>query len=270
MRFMPSILLGVIWILALGCVDEDAPRSTTEGEAGSETARPGGVPDADIRASEDDDERAMVKEILIRFEGAVGAGPNVTRTVEEAEALAQEVSRLAKSGEAQFDDLVTRYSEGYSKDEAGLIPPFARGTRSRVFEDAAFPMSVGEISDPFRTHNGFHVVKRESGELFVAQLMLIRYAAARDAPTDLTRTREEARALINDLYEQVKATPDRFAQIALRNTEGPNPIMGGNLGTFHRYTYGEFIGDLTASLEPGELSEVFETAQGFQIMKRLK
>ncbi len=216
------------------------------------------------------EERAAVREILIRYKGAVGAGPEITRSQEEAKRLAWEIVRQIREEGEPFGVMVARHSEGYTKELGGYVAPFARGSRTRAYEDVVFPMKLGEISDPILTPHGYHIVLREKGDLYGGQAILIRYAGAGLSSEGVTRTREEAIALITEVYEQVVAHPDSFSHLARAYSEGPRPEMGGNLGTYHQYTYGEQIADTTAALEPGEMSVVFETPEGFVFLRRLK
>ena len=44
----------------------------------------------------------------------------------------------------------------------GNLGYFARGRMVRQFEEAAFKLSVGEISGPVKTEHGYHIIKRTS------------------------------------------------------------------------------------------------------------
>ena len=71
---------------------------------------------------------------------------------------------------------------------------------------------------------------------------------------------------IEALQTQLKNTPDRFADLALKHSECPTAMQGGLLGTLRR-------GQLDAELEPvafvlrlGELSEIVESPMGFHLL----
>jgi parvulin-like peptidyl-prolyl isomerase len=57
----------------------------------------------------------------------------------------------------EFDQIVSKYSD--CADGGGDLGYFARGKMVQDFEDAAFEMEVGEVSDVFRTEFGFHIAK---------------------------------------------------------------------------------------------------------------
>jgi peptidyl-prolyl cis-trans isomerase C len=77
----------------------------------------------------------------------------------ESEAEAKEVAERLKKGE----DFATVAKEK-SKDtnaEGGDLGFFARGQMLKPFEDAAFALDVGEISEPVQTQFGWHIIKVE-------------------------------------------------------------------------------------------------------------
>ena len=65
----------------------------------------------------------------------------------------------AKAGE-DFGALAKSYSEDPgSKDKGGLYENFKRGTMVKPFEDAAFTVPIGELSDIIETRYGYHILK---------------------------------------------------------------------------------------------------------------
>jgi len=95
------------------------------------------------------------RHILIRV--APDADP---QTVEAARQRALEVRAKALAGE-DFAALAQQYSDGPSKDKGGDLGTFGRGTMVKPFEDAAFALGAGEISEPVRTDFGWHIIKVE-------------------------------------------------------------------------------------------------------------
>jgi len=83
----------------------------------------------------------------------------------------QELADAVRDGE-DFAELARVYSEGPSASQGGDIGWFGRGEMAPEFEEAAFALEVGEISDPVKTDFGYHIIqvedrKTENGEPMV-------------------------------------------------------------------------------------------------------
>jgi peptidyl-prolyl cis-trans isomerase SurA len=100
--------------------------------------------------------RWRVAQILISF--APGASPEAKAAAAKE---AQEAYQLASKG-ANFATLVKEYSDDkLSFTNAGELPEFGTGTYSYAFEKEVHKLaSDGDISKPFETEFGYHIVKR--------------------------------------------------------------------------------------------------------------
>jgi len=92
--------------------------------------------------------------------GAERAGSSVVRTREQARAVAEKVLERAKAGD-DFSRLAVDYSdEPGAAQRGGSLGRFGHGQMVRAFEDAAFALEVGGVSDIVETSFGYHVIKR--------------------------------------------------------------------------------------------------------------
>ena len=98
--------------------------------------------------------------VLISYKGAEKADAKITRTKDEAKKRAEEVLAKAKAEGADFAALAKEYSDGPTKTKGGNLGPFKKGTMAKPFEEAAWKLDVGAISDVVETPFGFHVIKR--------------------------------------------------------------------------------------------------------------
>ncbi len=96
--------------------------------------------------------------ILITYEGAERANPEVKRTKEEAEARANEVLANALKPEAVFAQLARDNSDGPSAPRGGDLGYFQEGVMTPKFNDFAFGNPVGYIG-LVETEFGYHIVK---------------------------------------------------------------------------------------------------------------
>jgi parvulin-like peptidyl-prolyl isomerase len=80
------------------------------------------------------------------------------RSPEEAMRLAQE-TRAKIVGGRPFGAVAAELSEDYgSRTQEGYLPPFTRGEMDPAFEQAAFALPKGEVSQPVVTKFGVHLI----------------------------------------------------------------------------------------------------------------
>lgn len=85
----------------------------------------------------------------------VEASHILTETKEQAEEVAK---KLTEGGD--FAELATKYSvDTASAENGGELGSFGKGEMDPAFEEAAFAMKPGDISDPVETEFGFHIIK---------------------------------------------------------------------------------------------------------------
>ena len=87
----------------------------------------------------------------------------VTRSKDEAIAILrkhQEEINDATNKSAAFGELAKVHSDCSSHDKSGDLGLFARGQMQKPFEDAAFALQVGDISDIVSTESGVHIIMR--------------------------------------------------------------------------------------------------------------
>jgi len=75
------------------------------------------------------------------------------------EESARKALRRLEAGE-DFGDVARDVSIHVSRDQGGRLPPFERGTYNKEFEDAAFPLKVGERSGIVKTDLGYHIIEK--------------------------------------------------------------------------------------------------------------
>jgi foldase protein PrsA len=75
------------------------------------------------------------------------------------EATAKEVKEKLAKGE-KFEDLAKEYStDPGSGQNGGDLGWFGKGSMVKEFEDAAFKLKEGEVSEPIKSQFGYHIIK---------------------------------------------------------------------------------------------------------------
>ncbi len=100
-------------------------------------------------------EQVKARHILIKLPDSAEK-----EVVKEAEKRLDEIAQKYRDGET-FEDLAKQYSEGPSAERGGDLGFFRRGAMVQSFEEAAFSLKPGEVSDPVRTQFGLHLIKVE-------------------------------------------------------------------------------------------------------------
>jgi len=111
------------------------------------------VPDADIQKAYNEDKTATVRHILLNTRGKTDAEKQKIHKKMEG------ILARARKGE-DFAKLAKEYSEDPgSKKNGGLYKDFPKGRMVKPFEDAAFSVAPGKISDIVETQYGYHIIK---------------------------------------------------------------------------------------------------------------
>lgn len=73
----------------------------------------------------------------------------------------QEANRLREEilNGKEFADIAAEYSQCPSGAAGGDLGFFGRGMMVKPFEDAAFSLKEGELSEPVQTQFGWHLIK---------------------------------------------------------------------------------------------------------------
>ena len=104
-------------------------------------------------------ELLSARHILVMHSESTRVPPSVTRTKDEALARAREALEKARS-DADFAELAGEYSDGPTKTSGGDLGSFPKGRMAPAFEEAAFALEVGAISDIVETQFGYHIILR--------------------------------------------------------------------------------------------------------------
>ena len=85
------------------------------------------------------------------------------RSDTEAKEIAETVWQQLSTAPASFDDLVLQYSDDPSaSSNQGRFKGVKKGDMVKPFEDTAFALAEGEISQPVKTRFGYHIIRLDA------------------------------------------------------------------------------------------------------------
>jgi len=123
------------------------------------------VTDAEVQQYYDSHQDAYAKPEQVHarhilFKAGADVSPELKAEVRKK---AEEVLAKARAGE-DFAALAKQYSNDSTAAQGGDLGFFPRGQMVKPFEDSAFALAPGEISDVVETTFGFHIIKVEAKE----------------------------------------------------------------------------------------------------------
>jgi peptidyl-prolyl cis-trans isomerase D len=187
--------------------------------------------------------------------------------IAEIRQKAEEVDKQAKKG-ANFEELAKKYSEDdATKPKGGDLGWIVEGQTVAEFQQAAFSLPKGSVSDLVKTQYGFHIIK------------------VLDRETAHTKSFEEVRDTILPIVldEKVRADANNIsnqmaAAVRQSNRQSIDDVarkFNLELGDTPEASFTEPVGDLGNSpdlhqilfkLQPGELSSPLQVEKGYAIL----
>ena len=216
----------------------------------------------------------LVQEAYDRSKGEVEAYHVMlfkTRDAAQNVRLRQQADSLQKvlAAGGDFADIAARYSQDRgSKNRGGRMGWIVANAYPAAFEEVAFALPEGKISDVVESPVGYHVLKggkhrKARGKAQVAHIL------------KLTQGKDEAaqaraKAEIDSLYSVVIAAPQTFQTVATANSEDRGSArQGGMLPWFGAGEMVEEFDSVAFSLSDGEISKPVKTAYGYHIIKKI-
>ncbi|MDR1876067.1 MAG: peptidylprolyl isomerase [Flavobacteriaceae bacterium] len=196
-------------------------------------------------------------------------------TAEHKQELINQLNTIKKQIEegASFADMAKRNSQDPgSAENGGLILNVRRGQMVKEFDAVAFGLDEGQISEPFETEFGYHIVYLEKKR---GQIIDLRHILLMAVPN-----REEIRTAIKkleDLKTEIKADKITFSQVALKYSNDKYTKYNGGLlsnqqtgdNRFEKIKLPTKILYNLSGLNKGDLSEVFEDKEGNRTVVKL-
>lgn len=181
--------------------------------------------------------------------------------------MALKVKSELESGK-DFSTLAIDYSDDPSaKQNKGDLGYFTALQMVQPFEDAAYTMKPGEVSNPVLTNFGYHVIKVQDrqpnpGQVQVSHI-LVRIDESNPNGEDLAKRK------INDIYTQIQKESTVWEEIVSNFSEDPGSSNKGGLLPW--FSVGSMIPEFEMAAfsmtEIGEVSPPVRTQYGYHILR---
>ncbi len=132
-----------------------------------------------------------------------------------------------------------------------------------------FNLNKNQIYGPYLDGEFFKVSRmldKKKGGNARASHILISYKGSQNAPTQVSRSKEEARKEARRLQNLVRSNPDSFTSLAFEFSDGPSKTSGGDLGFFQEGQMVKPFSDYVFSNRVGSIGLV-ESDFGFHVIK---
>ena len=169
-------------------------------------------------AHKSDYQQIHVRHILVRTQGSPVTLPAGQKDLTDAEALAkaQEIRRKLVQG-ADFAELArTESNDSGSSSKGGDLGFLKHGQTVPSFEDAAFALPDGELSQPVKTSYGYHLIRAEERKTT---------RTFEDVRPELEKTlgTEASRKFVEDLKSKTTVVIDPDFRSTPQASAGPKP-----------------------------------------------
>jgi peptidyl-prolyl cis-trans isomerase SurA len=163
--------------------------------------------------------------------------------------LAQNVLDSIRTG-ADFGEMAKRHSEHPSAKSGGDLPWVKRGSLVKEYEETAFALEPGQISNVIESPLGLHIVMlvdRRGDAILTKQIF---FKVSKSESDD-----ETAQKFLLSLKERAEKG-EKFSELARKYSENPETQnMGGYLGTFPLENLSSEMADALSKMSDGSVSD---------------
>jgi peptidyl-prolyl cis-trans isomerase SurA len=190
------------------------------------------------------------------------------RQVAEAQSKADEIYQRLVDG-LEFASAAISYSDSQEALEGGLLGWRDLNTVPAFFADAMRELEVGQFTKPVRSPVGFHIIK--VNDFREKRQVVIKEYNARHIMVEVNElvTPRLAMEQIVEIQEKLEQGED-FEELAREFSDDTSSAnIGGDMGWFPPAAYGERVEQTLLALQDGEVSQPFQTVQGWHIIQLL-
>ncbi len=175
-----------------------------------------------------------------------------------------EIKDMLNKG-AVFSELAKKYSDCPSGVNGGDLGYVEKGIMVKPFEEAAFKLEQGEISNLVETEFGYHLIllqEKKDDQIRISHILKKLEPSEQDI-----NTRKE---LIEEIHTRIKNGED-FGKLAREfSQDDSSSANGGIIGEFSEAKYPELFSSYLKNLDYGEITEVIQEGDNLYIFNKIE
>jgi len=201
-------------------------------------------------------ESAKLSQIFFKIEPS-------QNTKDSLKSFTQTLAQKAKAGE-DFSELAKKYSEDPSSKEGGNLGFLKKGEILPEFEEKAFSLNPGEISEVVQTTLGFHIIKldeKKDDQIHVHHILI----KIQPSPADSARVL----SLADSLYQRLKNGADFVQMVKDYSQDEDSKKKGGELDWLPLAQLPPELKDKISQTEIGQIIPPVTAEDGVYVLKVL-
>lgn len=187
---------------------------------------------------------------------------------ERIEAKARDLLDQLRAG-ADFAQLAAAHSDGPAAAKGGDMGLRKESQLPSAFSDAAPQLGLGEVSEPIRSANGYHLIKllnKRGGDKLMVPQTHVRHILI---DTSEIRNDEQAKAFAEELHQRI-LEGESFEELAKAHSADTGSLAsGGDLGWMNSRDLVPNFRAVMDQAEPNVISQPFRSRYGWHILEVL-
>ena len=187
--------------------------------------------------------------------------------IQQAKEKADDVRKQIDGG-MDFTAAAIRYSNASDALDGGDLHWRREDSIPEAFAELADSMKPGEVSQPIRVPNGYHIIKVVEKRSNDKQVVTEYHARHIEIGVTELVSSDDAQKKVADLRRRIVDSHEDFAKLAKEfSQDPPTANLGGEMGWFPIQQYGPKVAEILATLKDNEVSPPFQTDIGWHIVQ---
>ncbi len=195
--------------------------------------------------------------ILIKIEPSKETKEKLKKEIYEIKDL------LNKGGD--FAELARKYSDCPSSAKGGDLGYVEKGMTVKPFEEVAFGLEQGEVSNLVETELGYHLIllqEKKDDQIKVSHILKKLEPSQKDI--------DDANKLIEEIHTRIKNGEDFGGLAREYSQDDSSSVNNGIIGEFQESKYPELFSSYLTELDYGEITDVIQEGDNLYIFDKIE